>query len=365
MALVNPQNIFDELMFALRNELVDPKSRGSDKTDSFASDNWGWEEYHLMPLENTLTINNFLTFTKEIDDGSVFAIVDDEDNTIPTANLLNIGFVYDFGEGTEEIEHIEDFSGETFIMTDAFLTFSYNTLVLPVITTFLWIGLTEHRDDLVGGEQHIKQLNFPTLPETVRIKSIFYEEDIDGETVRTYVNEERSEFNLATNPVFNIKCVEINGETLVYGKDYNVNMTATTCKVTLTTYLTTNLPIEITYHHTDTWIHTKNIRTDLTLSSYPRIALISTGHSNEPLGCKLEGLKSTFNYMIMCCFEGKANCKNMFWTIKQWLWANRLNFHYFSGILFSDIPDPVLDATRKNEIYTGMMGVFIPDQLQT
>jgi len=315
--------------------------------------------------ENTLTIDRNLVFTKEIDDGLVFAIVDDEDNTIPTANLLNIGFVYDFGDGTEEILYIIDVSIETFTMTNAYLCFMFSTLGEPSIKNYLHIGLTEFRNDFISGEQYLHELNFPTLPETVRIKSIFYEEDIDGETVRTYVNEERSEFNLTTNPVFNIKGVEFNGETLVYGKDYTVNMTATTCKVTLTTYLTTNLPIEITYHHTDTWIHTKNIRTDLTLSSYPRIALISTGHSNEPLGCKLEGLKSTFNYMIMCCFEGKANCKNMFWTIKQWLWANRLNFHYFSGILFSDIPDPVLDATRQNEIYTGMMGVFIPDQLQT
>ena len=171
-------------------------------------------------------------------------------------------------------------------------------------------------------------------------------------------------FSLTNNPVFNVKTVTVASVSKTYGSDYTVAMTATTCVVTLTSGATLGQSVVITYHYSNTWIFTKDVRTDMEISNYPRIGFIPAGHSNEVLGCNLEGLKSEFKFRLLICYTTKADCRDMLYTIKSYLWTNRKSFYYFTGLVMDDFTEPVLDATRKNEVYTASIGITVPDQLQ-
>jgi len=175
----------------------------------------------------------------------------------------------------------------------------------------------------------------------------------------------QTQFSLSNNPSFNIISVKVDGNTKSYGSDWTVSFTKNSTTITLTNALSGGESVDIKYHYGSTWIYKDWPRVDLKVSSYPRIGIRNIATSDRYQGLSLQGMDSTITFQVGVFYEKINDARDMMFTIKEELWNNRLNFHYFSGISPVGQAGPGRDMLRKGEIYVGDMDFIIPIQPQT
>jgi hypothetical protein len=173
----------------------------------------------------------------------------------------------------------------------------------------------------------------------------------------------QTEFVITTNYPFNVSSVTKNAVTLSFGTDYTFNYDTKT--LTLTAGATVGDAIVISYHYSETWIFPDYPRQDLSISSYPRICVSALAESDDVLGLSLDGMGSVFTFTVSLFFDNRRTLLKMKDTIKQLLWTNKKSFYYVIGVFPVGSAGPMLDPTRKGEIYVYDMDFSTPIQPQS
>jgi len=139
----------------------------------------------------------------------------------------------------------------------------------------------------------------------------------------------------------NVRELTVNGTNLQYLKDFTINWQ--TSVITFLTALTLNDDVLITYDYGTDKIFPDYPRTDLTLSSFPRIAVELTSGSTEPLG--LGGINQITDLLITIflwvpvnkdstanSISGNSDLNNIMSNIRDSLRLNSKNFYSFQYI---------------------------------
>ena len=139
----------------------------------------------------------------------------------------------------------------------------------------------------------------------------------------------------------NVRELTVNGTNLQYLKDFTINWQ--TSVITFLTALTLNDDVLITYDYGTDKIFPDYPRTDLTLSSFPRIAVELTSGSTEPLG--LGGINQITDLLITIflwvpvnkdstanSIGGNSDLNNIMSNIRDSLRLNSKNFYSFQYI---------------------------------
>jgi hypothetical protein len=161
-----------------------------------------------------------------------------------------------------------------------------------------------------------------------------------------------TEFDLTeTNPK-NVRSVTVDGAVLTRYEDYTVDYS--TAKVTFTTAPsndTDNIEIEYDYGTGDK-IYPDFPRTDLSINSYPRIAISITSGTTEDGDTNGDSQYSDFMISFYIYANGRTNLNNYHKTLREKIINNKKNFYYLRYMKLASNGPVINEPARADKILT-------------
>lgn len=169
-------------------------------------------------------------------------------------------------------------------------------------------------------------------------------------------------FTISVAGIKNVKTVTVAGSSKSYGSGYSVSLGVSTSVVTLAAGATAGDSVVITYDYGTAWIYDDTPRKDLSLSSFPRIAItdVNSTMTEVSLGAtltRMSMLKSITAYAL----DSKA-VGDLLTDVKNAVLSNKKSFYNFNLIVPVGI-GPVLTFTTvegQKEIVYQAIDVEIP-----
>lgn len=157
-----------------------------------------------------------------------------------------------------------------------------------------------------------------------------------------------STHTLSTNPTTakNVRSVIIDSNTLTYGKDYTINFL--TGVITFTTAQSGDYTIS--YDTGTDKIYPDFPRDDLTINSYPRIAVDILNAPFSPFGIGGSSFISDVNMTIVVYDNNSNDLDGYIQTIKDLYVSNSKNFYYLSYVNITMIGPTINSQDKKDEI---------------
>lgn len=167
----------------------------------------------------------------------------------------------------------------------------------------------------------------------------------------TFSGESSLIINVAT--VKNIRSVVVALATLTYGLDYTVdfyylNATVRTCKITFAS--AQNGAYTITYDYGNDKIWDDYPRDDLSISSYPRIAVDLLGISTDNFGIGGNELISEITFTVTVFAQAVDDINSYLATIRKKFLESRKTFYYLKFISPSIMGPLIEDPEKKQQI---------------
>lgn len=145
---------------------------------------------------------------------------------------------------------------------------------------------------------------------------------------------EATEYTLNVANVKNIRELKIGASELTYGKDYTINLdhidTTRKCKITFNSAQTGDLVIKYDAGTDKIW--TDLPRDDLTIDSYPRIAVEEISKSTEPLSLGGTDFISSRMITIIVYTEHQDDLETTLNTIEELIKTNAKSLYYANYI---------------------------------
>lgn len=154
-----------------------------------------------------------------------------------------------------------------------------------------------------------------------------------GGTYSTTATAGQTTFTISTAKIKNIKTVTVAGSSKDYGTDYSVSITTTNATVTLTTGANNGDAVVITYHYGNTWIYNDMPRTDITLGSFPRIAITDVNAAMREVALNATLTQMSMLKSITVCALSKKSLNDIITEVKNDMLANKKNFYNFNLIV--------------------------------
>lgn len=168
-------------------------------------------------------------------------------------------------------------------------------------------------------------------------------EEFDGDGLDTT-------FVLTNTPVRNVRSVTVGGSSVSFGSDYTVNYSTATVTFTSAPGVgTDNVDIQYDYGSTDR-IYPDIPRTDITVSSYPRISVQITSTRTSELA--LGGLNTISDHLISIYVydDNGDDVDNYIKTVRTKFLENKKNFYYNKFITPIASSPMIYDPNRVDKI---------------
>jgi len=160
-------------------------------------------------------------------------------------------------------------------------------------------------------------------------------------------------FDLVNTNLKNVRTITVNGAPMTFGEDYTVDYQgANVGRVTFAVAPGAGVNnVVITYDFGTDSIFPDWPRTDLTLASFPRIGFDISGGNSEVLGIGGDGLKTRWSVEVICYSNDMKELEDMGKTMRDYMFANRLNFFYINFLAPSYMGQMLPNVSMREEIY--------------
>lgn len=166
----------------------------------------------------------------------------------------------------------------------------------------------------------------------------------------------------------NIRTITVGVSTLAYGTDYTADYdyeedATIKCKITFSVAQTGAYDIEYDYG-TDK-IYPDFPRTDLKVSSYPRIAIAITSMRTDEVGL---GGKDTINEFLISFYvyaDGATSVDDYIKKVREQIIENKKTFYYLEFLTPLTVSPLINEPMRGDKIYTRVLEIKAPFNIET
>jgi len=162
-----------------------------------------------------------------------------------------------------------------------------------------------------------------------------------------------TEYVINKTNVKNIRAITVDATPLVFGTDYLVDYnfldTTIKCKITFTSAQTGAYDIEYDYG-TDK-IYPDLPRTDLSIDSFPRIAIDTIGLDTEELGLGADANMTNASFAIYVYDSKTSTIESFIDTLRTKFIQNKKNFFYMNFLTVVTVGPMLLYGSGKQKIY--------------
>ena len=141
-------------------------------------------------------------------------------------------------------------------------------------------------------------------------------------------------FTLTNVGVKNVSAVTVGGTAKTFGTDYTVSYGSSTTTVTFTTAPASGTDnVDVTYTYGQAWIYPDTPRTDLRLSSFPRISVTDVSSVMTEAGLNADTTRMSMVISITIYSADAKAVKDLINDIKDIILDNKKSFYYFNLII--------------------------------
>jgi hypothetical protein len=171
-------------------------------------------------------------------------------------------------------------------------------------------------------------------------------------------------FTLSQLGVKNISSVTVDGIAQTgyvdYTPNYQNNSPSSYPTINLASVPLSGLQVQVNYKYGETWIYPDWPRTDLGLSTYPRVSMDLTSKRTEPFGIGGEAVKSDILFSITAFADKSSTIDSILSETGSAIIHNIKNFHYFQGIFPSSMGPEFKEPERNEKIVMRTADFIIP-----
>lgn len=217
-----------------------------------------------------------------------------------------------------------------------------------------YLNLSEVKEELV-----VFLRNKDVLSTTVRGVTTDSDDTFsgDGSTTQFLINR--------TN-VKNIRSISIGGDAQSLGSDYTVNYDyddsgTKKCQITfLSAPANGTNNITLSYDYGGDKIYPDHPRDDLTISSYPRIALSILGMDNEEVALGGGTIRTNLSFTVTIYDDSEKNVDDVIELIRSSFMDNKKNFYYLRFITPINMGPTILSPERGDKIVSRTVDFIAP-----
>ena len=171
------------------------------------------------------------------------------------------------------------------------------------------------------------------------------------------------DFNLGQATVKNVRNVKLNTVAQTFGTDYTVNYS--TAVVTFTTAPGSGVAVTATYDYgSGDSIYPDFPRTDLSINSYPRVAIEVTSVNTSEIALGGADTMSDLLLSVYVYANGMVNVDTYVKTIRQAILENKQDFYYLVFVTPVTQSPLINEPARGDKIYTRSIELRAPFNLE-
>lgn len=217
-----------------------------------------------------------------------------------------------------------------------------------------YLDLTEIKEELV-----VFLRNQDVLSTSVRGVTTDTDDTFDGDDSTT-------QFLINRTNVKNIRSISVGGQSQSLGTDYTVDYSyndsgTIKCQITFTSAPATGTGnITLSYDYGTDKIYPDHPRPELTISSYPRIAVTILGMDNEEVALGGGTIRTNMTFSVAIYDDSESNVDAIVELVRQAFMNNKKNFYYLRFITPVGLGPMVLSPERGDKIVSRTIDFIAP-----